>query len=73
MVFGTCTTWMRPPAFSSSFIAENAVSSPPMVISIDTFRRSSEMTAASSSFGSLVGLARAMPMNEPPRKWIRLT
>ncbi len=36
---------MRPPAFSSSFIAENAVSSPPIVISIETFRRSSEMTA----------------------------
>ena len=52
IVFGTWTTWMRPPAFSSSFIAENAVSSPPMVMSIETFSRSSEMTAVSRSFGS---------------------
>ena len=73
MVFGTCTTWMRPPAFSSSFIAEKAVSSPPMVMSWETFRRSSEMTVFSRCSGSGVGLAREMPMCEPPRKWMRLT
>ena len=42
IVFGTWTTRSRPSAFSSSFIAENAVSSPPIVISIDTFDRSNE-------------------------------
>ena len=35
---------MRPAACSSSFIAENAVSSPPIVMSCVTFSRSSEMT-----------------------------
>ena len=35
MVLGTWTTRMRPRAFSSSFMAENAVSSPPMVMSCD--------------------------------------
>ena len=73
IVFGTWTTRMRPAARSSSFIAENAVSSPPMVISCETPRRSSESMVRSSSFGSLVGLARAMPRYEPPRKWMRLT
>ena len=53
---------MRPPAFSSSFIAEKAVSSPPIVMSIETFSRSSEITAVSRCFGSCVGLAREMPM-----------
>ena len=62
MVFGTWTTWMRPPAFCSSFMAENAVSSPPIVMSIDTFIRSSEMTVFSRCCGFLVGLAREMPM-----------
>ena len=68
MVLGTCTTWIRPADFSSNRIAENAVSSPPMVISCDTFMRSSEVTVFSRSCGSVVGLAREMPMNEPPRK-----
>ena len=64
---------MRPCDFCSSFIAENAVSSPPIVMSWLTFSRSSEMTAFSRCCGSSVGLARAMPMCEPPRKWMRLT
>ena len=38
-----------------------------------TFRRSSEMTVFSRCCGFLVGLAREMPMCEPPRKWMRLT
>ena len=59
---------MRPPAFSSTFIAENAVSSPPIVSSIDTFSRSSEMTTFSRYAGALVGFAREMPMCDPPRK-----
>jgi hypothetical protein len=58
---------------SSSFIAENAVSSPPIVMSCETFRRSSEMTVFSRCCGFLVGFAREMPMCEPPRKWMRLT
>ena len=64
---------MVPAAWRSSRIAENAVSSPPMVMSWVTFSRSSELTVCSSSAGSVVGLARAMPRCEPPRKWIRLT
>jgi hypothetical protein len=60
------------PAFSASFIAEKAVSSPPMVMSWETLSRSSEMTVFSRCWGSLVGLAREMPMYEPPRKWMRL-
>ena len=71
MVLGTCTTLMRPAAFSSSFMAEKAVSSPPMVMRSVTPRRSSEITVFSSSCGSLVGFAREMPMCEPPRKWMR--
>ena len=31
------------------------------------------MTAFSRCCGSFVGLAREMPMCEPPRKWMRLT
>ena len=42
-------------------------------MSCETFSRSSEMTAFSRCSGSVVGLAREMPMCEPPRKWIRLT
>ena len=38
-----------------------------------TLSRSSELTVCSSSAGSVVGLARAMPRCEPPRKWMRLT
>ena len=68
MVFGTWTTRMRPAAFSSSLIAENAVSSPPIVMSIDTSRRRSESTVFSRCAGSLVGLARDVPMWDPPRK-----
>ena len=64
---------MRPAAFSASFIAEKAVSSPPIVISCETLSRSSEITVFSRCSGSLVGLAREMPMCEPPRKWMRLT
>ena len=44
-----------------------------MVISCETSRRCSEFTVFSSNAGSVVGLARAMPMHEPPRKWMRLT
>ena len=45
------TTRMRPPACSSSFIAENAVSSPPMVMSMRTLSRSSEITAVRAAPG----------------------
>ncbi len=41
IVLGTCTTRMRPADFSCSFMAENAVSSPPMVTSCETFMCSS--------------------------------
>ena len=68
MVFGTCTTRSRPAPTRSSCMAEYAVSSPPMVMSCDTLSRSSEVTTFSSSFGSVVGLARDVPMTEPPRK-----
>src|SRR5712691_10198956 len=44
-----------------------------MVMRSETLRRSRERTAASRRDGSWVGLAREMPMWEPPRKWIRLT
>jgi hypothetical protein len=57
----------RPAACSASFIAENAVSSPPMVMSCDTLRRRSDCTAFSSSAGLFEGSARAMPICEPPR------
>ena len=73
IVFGTCTTRSRPAPTRSSCMAEKAVSSPPMVISRETFSRSSEVTTFSSSSGSVVGLARDVPITEPPRKWIRLT
>jgi len=73
MVLGTCTTRMRPADFSASRMAEKAVSSPPMVMSCETLSRSSEITVFSRSWGSVVGLAREIPMNDPPRKWIRLT
>ena len=73
IVFGTCTTWIRPADCSSRRIAVYAVSSPPMVIRCVTSRRSSERMVFSSSWGSAVGLARAMPMIEPPREWMRLT
>ena len=36
MVFGTWTTRTRPADCSCTFIAENAVSSPPIVMSCDT-------------------------------------
>ena len=64
---------MRPCAFSSSFMAEKAVSSPPMVMSCETFSRRSEMTVFSRCSGFFVGLAREIPMCDPPRKWMRLT
>ena len=47
MVFGTCTTRSAPAALRSSFMAEKAVSSPPIVMSCDTPSRSSECTAFS--------------------------
>src|SRR5712671_2807581 len=42
-------------------------------MSCDTLRRNNASTALSRWLGSFVGLAREMPMWEPPRKWIRLT
>ncbi len=54
-------------------MAENAVSSPPIVMSCETFSRSSDCTAFSSNAGLFDGFALAMPMCEPPRKWMRLT
>src|SRR5438132_7970530 len=54
-------------------VADSAVSSPPIVIRRFTPSWSNERTVVSSSAALLVGLAREMPMNEPPRKWIRLT
>ena len=62
IVLGTWTTWMRPSAFSTSFMAEYAVSSPPIVIRRETFRRRSEITVFSRCWGSRVGFAREMPM-----------
>jgi hypothetical protein len=53
--------------------AENAVSSPPIVISRSTPSESSDCTVFSSLASSLVGFARAMPRIEPPRKWMRET
>ena len=50
----------------------NAVSSPPIVTSIPTSSRWSDSSTVCKSSGRLVGLAREMPMHEPPRKWIRL-
>ena len=44
-----------------------------MVMSWDTFKRRREITVFSRCWGSWVGLAREIPMWEPPRKWIRLT
>src|SRR5437773_10420380 len=73
MDLGTWATRIRPAAFSSTLIAENAVSSPPIVTRSDTLRRSSEMTVFSSACGEVVGFAREMPMWQPPRKWMRLT
>ena len=62
------------PRFCSSFIAENAVSSPPIVMSLSTPSRSKrDHRVLEAASGSLVGLAREMPMCEPPRKWMRLT
>jgi len=62
MVLGTCTTRSRPAASCSRFMAEKAVSSPPMVIRSVTPRRISDCTHCSSSSGALVGLAREVPM-----------
>src|SRR5438128_5079266 len=44
-----------------------------MVMSCETLRRSKASTALSRCAGSFVGLAREIPIYEPPRKWIRLT
>jgi len=49
-------------AFSSTFIAEKAVSSPPMVSSRMTFKRRREITTFSRYFGSEVGFERDIPM-----------
>ena len=49
------------------------MSSPPIVMSCETLRRSSEMTVFSRCSGFFVGLAREIPMCDPPRKWMRLT
>ncbi len=66
MVLGTWATRTRPAARSATFIAENAVSSPPMVISWVTPSFTSESITVSSSLTSLVGLSRAVPRIEPP-------
>src|SRR5512140_3035269 len=73
MVLGTCTTRRSPPASSESFIDENAVSSPPMVISMLMPSLRIASRAACMCRESLVGLAREIPRREPPRKWSRLT
>ena len=49
------------------------MSSPPIVMSIVTFMRSSDSTVFSRCAGFFVGLAREVPRCEPPRKWMRLT
>jgi hypothetical protein len=51
-------------------MAENAVSSPPIVISLSTPRRRSVTAVRSRSSGFVVGLAREVPMYEPPVKWM---
>ena len=68
MVLGTWATRTRPAARSATFIAEKAVSSPPMVINWVTPSLISESMTASSSFTSLVGLSRAVPRIDPPEK-----
>ena len=47
MVFGTWTTLRRPPACDARRIAEKAVSSPPMVISLSMPSCRSALVAAS--------------------------
>src|SRR5437764_388012 len=70
MVFGTCATRMRPLARSSSFMAEKAVSSPPIVTSCDTSSRSKaarldcpvqHASAQPHAAGDVCGPAKAQP------------
>jgi hypothetical protein len=49
---------MRPAACFSMLIAENAVSSPPILINCDTPSSSSDDTTCSSSSGLFVGFAQ---------------
>ena len=73
MVLGTWTTRILPAARSETFIAENAVSSPPMVMSWVTPSRCKESTTATMSSSFLVGFAREVPRIDPPEKWMLLT
>ena len=52
----------------SSCMAEEAVSSPPMVINPEMLSFCREANVVSRSFGSFVGLAREVLRNDPPRK-----
>jgi hypothetical protein len=73
IVLGTWTTASARPFFaasSASLCAEKQVSSPPMLISLSMCSVSRLASVASSSAASFVGLARAMPRCDPPRKWI---
>ena len=72
MVFGTCTTRNLPRDAFARLEELKQVSSPPMVMSIPTPRRSSVSRHLARSSGLFVGFAREMPSVEPPRKWMRL-
>ena len=72
IVLGTWTTRRLPFDAFASCDALKQVSSPPMVMSMPTPRRSSVSRHFARSSGLLVGFAREMPSVEPPRKWMRL-
>jgi hypothetical protein len=72
MVFGTWTTRRAPFDSFASENALNAVSSPPIVMSLPTPRASSAESVFLRYSGFFVGFAREVPSVEPPRKWMRL-
>ena len=72
IVLGTWITRIFPRVFSEMICASVAVPSPPMVMSMPTPSRSRASSVRWRCSGERVGLAREMPMYEPPRKWMRL-
>ena len=61
----------RPAARSSSFMAEYAVSSPPIVKRKEAPRRCSDSATFRSVSADRDGFAREVRRTEPPSKWIR--
>jgi len=70
-VLGTWQTAIFPFAAFSTWVAVNAVSSPPMVMRYLTFSSVRALMTFAILAGSLVGFSRDVRMIEPPRIWMR--